>query len=219
MSKIEFPGGKMKAKNIPLLLVVLSLMLSTLACGLFSGQAASKTDEAVVPSVEPTLEVQPVGENPLNETLPADPNSLLPDLSTLMSVPDTNGDGKIDTCEAVPAAVWEMVMGRPMKGDPSPFKDPSLGEGCAFDFGKDSTAAYFSYVTFATEKQFNDALASAVRPEPVTTVGDSAFLNSGPDARQLWVRSGDKAAMVAIGDQENVGGMVLVAPYLLQALH
>ena len=70
-----------------------------------------------------------------------------------------------------------MVVARPMVGDPTPFDDPLLGNGCAFDFGKDDLAAYFSYVTFATEKQFNDALASAEKPEPVTTIGDSAFLN------------------------------------------
>jgi hypothetical protein len=131
---------------------------------------------------------------------------------------DTNGDGTIDSCEAVPAEVWDMVMARPMVGEPTPFEDPSLGEGCAFDFGKDNAAAHFSYVTFATEKQFNDALASSVQAEPVTTVGDSAFLNYGPDARQLWVRSGDKAVMVAIGDQENVEGMMVIAPFLLLAL-
>jgi hypothetical protein len=111
-----------------------------------------------------------------------------------------------------------MVMARSMAGEPTPFQDASLGDGCAFDFGSDSGAAYFSYVTFASEDQFNDALASAVNAEPVTTVGDSAFLNYGPDARQLWVRAGDKAVIVAIGDQENVEGMMVVAPFLLLAL-
>lgn len=109
-------------------------------------------------------------------------------------------------------------MARPQVGEPAPFEDPSLGEGCAFDFGSEAGAAYFSYVTFASEKQFTDALASAVQAEPVTTIGDSAFLNYGPDARQLWVRAKDKAMMVAIGDQENVEGMVLAALYLIQAL-
>jgi hypothetical protein len=211
-------GEKMKSKRLPLLLVVLSLMLSSLACGIFSTPGVNPAEEVVIPSVEPTLEVQPTGENPTNETLPADPNSLLPDLTSIMAAKDLNGDGKMDICEAVPSAVWETVMSRPQVGKPSTFKDPSLGDGCAFDFGKDSKSAYFSYVTFASEKQFNDAIASAVRPEPVTTLGDSAFLNYGPDARQLWVRKGDKAVMVAIGDQENVGGMMMVAPYLLQTL-
>ena len=135
----------------------------------------------------------------------------------MIPVIDTNGDGTIDICEAVPAEAWEMVMARPQVGEPDPFKDPSLGDGCAFDFGSDAGTAYFSYVTFASEKQFNDALASAVNAEPVTTIGDSAFLNYGPDARQLWVRTGDKAVMVAIGDQENVEGMVVVVPFLLLA--
>jgi hypothetical protein len=34
----------------------------------------------------------------------------------------------------------------------------------------------------------------------------------------LWIRAGDKAVMVAIGDQENVEGMMVVAPFLLLAL-
>jgi hypothetical protein len=212
-------GEEMKTRLLPLLLVVLSLMLSSLACGLFSTPGANPTVEADTSLDVPTQEAPPVvEETTANESLPADPNSLLPDLSSTMPAVDANGDGQIDICEAIPAEVWEMVMGRPQVGDPTPFEDPSLGNGCAFDFGKDAKAAYFSYVTFATEKQFNDALASATRPEPVTTIGDSAFLNYGPDARQLWVRSGDKALMVAIGDQENVEGMMVVAPFLLLAL-
>jgi len=144
--------------------------------------------------------------------------SSLPDLSNIMPAEDLNGDGKIDICETVPTEAWQMVVARMLAGTPDPFDDPSLGQGCAFDFGKDDNAAYFSYITFASEKQFNDALASAVKAEPVTTIGDSAFLNYGEDARQLWVRKGDKAVMVAIGDTENVEGMLLVAPYLLKAL-
>lgn len=209
----------MKIKQFPLYLAVLSLVLSSMACGLFSAPGANPTEAADAPLVEPTQEAQPEAEQtPVESSLLEQPSSLLPDLTGLMPAIDSNGDGIIDICEAVPAEVWEMVMARPMVGEPTPFEDPSLGEGCAFDFGKDNAAAYFSYVTFATEKQFNDALASAVQAEPVTTLGDSAFLNNGPDARQLWVRSADKAVMVAIGDQENVEGMMMVAPFLLLAM-
>jgi hypothetical protein len=207
----------MKNNTLPLAIVILSLMMSSLACGL-STASGTNTTEGSSSTVEPSLEVQPAGETPTAASSSGQEATPLAVMPTLMPVPDINGDGKIDICEAVPAAVWETVIGRPQNGKPAPFKDPALGDGCAFDFGKDAKAAYFSYVTFATEKQFNDTLASATRPEPVTTIGDSAFLNYGPDARQLWVRSGDKAVMVAIGDQENVGGMVLVAPYLLQAV-
>lgn len=206
----------MKTRYLPILLVGFFLLLSTLACGAFTG---SVSNESEAPSAQPTLEPQTTLEvSPTESSLTQEPSSSLPDQPGLLPVVDLNGDGKIDVCEAVPAAVWESVMGRPMTGDPTPFEDPSLGTGCAFDFGKDSKAAYFSYVTFASDKQFNDAVASAVNAEPVTTIGDSAFLNNGPDARQLWVRSGDQAVMVAIGDAENVGGMMVVAPYLLQAL-
>jgi hypothetical protein len=206
----------MKTRSLSLILVISSLMFSSLACGLFSRAGSNESESAISPA--PTHDPQPLEYTPTADSSSGPESTAGVELPTLMAVPDTNGDGKIDICEAVPASVWEMVMSRPMVGKPTPFKDPAMGDGCAFDFGKDKTAAYFSYVTFATEKQFNDALASAVKAEPVTTIGDSAFLNYGPDARQLWVRSGGKAVMVAIGDQENAGGMVLVAPYLLQAL-
>lgn len=208
----------MKPRYLPLILVVVSLTMSSLACSLISGREPISSGEAETPEVEPSEVSQPTLDvAPTEGLLPEQPSSLLPDLTSTMPAVDTNGDGQIDICEAVPAAVWEMVMGRPQAGDPTPFEDPSLGTGCAFDFGKDSAAAYFSYVTFASEKQFNDALASAVKAEPVTTIGDSAFLNYGADAHQLWVRAGDKAVMVAIGDQENVEGMMVVAPFLLLA--
>jgi hypothetical protein len=207
----------MKNKALPLTLVTLSLMLSSLSCGIFTAPGSNFSDG--VPSLKSTQESQPMTNTPAAGSSSGQESTPVAELPTMMPVPDANGDGKINICEAVPAAMWDLVMGRPQTGKPTPFKDPSLGDGCAFDFGKDAKAAYLSYVTFANEKQFNDALASATRPEPVTSIGDSAFLNYGPDARQLWVRSGDKAVMVAIGDQENVGGMVLVAPYLLQALH
>ena len=209
----------MKIRTLSLTLVVLTLAMSSIACGLFT---ASSPEPAGVPDalvLETTQETQPTLElQPTDDSAAQPPSSLLPDPTGMIPAIDMNGDGMIGICEAVPTEAWEMVMARLMAGEPTPFQDPSLGDGCAFDFGSDSSAAYFSYVTFATEKQFNDALASATRPEPVTTIGDSAFLNYGPDARQLWVRSGDKAVMVAIGDQENVGGMVLIAPYLLQAV-
>lgn len=209
----------MKTRQLPLLLVVLSLMLSSLACGLFSAPGTNPTEEVEIPFDEPTRVPQPiVEETPADASQPEQPSSLLPDLTGMMPAVDINGNGTIDICEAVPSEVWEMVMARPQAGEPTPFEDPSLGDGCAFDFGSDSSAAYFSYVTFASEDQFNDALTSAVNAEPVTTVGDSAFLNYGPDARQLWVRAGDKAVMVAIGDQENVEGMMVAAPFLLLAL-
>jgi len=209
----------MKTRQLPLLLIVLSLMLSSLACGLFSALGANPTVEADTSLDVPTQVAPPVvEETPADASQPEQPSSLLPDLTGMIPAIDTNGDGVIGICEAVPTEVWEMVMARPQVGEPTPFQDASLGDGCAFDFGSDSGAAYFSYVTFASEDQFNDALASAVNAEPVTTVGDSAFLNYGPDARQLWVRAGDKAVMVAIGDQENVEGMMVVAPFLLLAL-
>lgn len=219
----------MKNNRLYIIMVIVSLAMSTLACSLTSNEINSSIEK--VTSGDPTITGSSVEESLPTEAAVdegsfteedltnIDPSNLLaslPALSSIFPAKDLNGDGDIDICEAVPVEAWEMVIARPMVGDPAPFDDPSLGEGCAFDFGKDDLAAYFSYVSFASEKQFNDALSSAVKAEPVTTIGDSAFLNYGADARQLWVRTGDKAVMVAIGDSENLEGMLLVAPYLVQ---
>jgi hypothetical protein len=146
------------------------------------------------------------------DTQPASAADALP---TLVPALDVNGDGQIDICEVIPQAVLEGTLGRTLTEPGQPFTDPALGDGCAFDFGKDNSANYFAYVTTASEQQFNNALANAVNAEPVTTIGDSAFLNDGADARQLWVRVGDKAVLVAIGDQENVPAEMIFARYLV----
>ena len=152
------------------------------------------------PTAAPVIDVQPTAANALPTLVPAQ---------------DANGDGAIDICEVIPQSVLEATMGRILTGPSQPFSDPAQGDGCAFDFGSDSDAAYFAYVTIATEDQFTNALANAVKAEPVTTIGDSAFLNYGPDARQLWVRVGKKAALVAIGDRENIPAALIFARYLV----
>lgn len=150
---------------------------------------------------------------PLKESRPAPATGPLP---TLAPAQDADGDGRIGVCEIIPQAVLEEAMGRALTAPGQPFSDPALGEGCAYDFGNDGSAACFAYVTLASEQQFNNALANAVRAEPVTTIGDSAFLHYGPDARQLWVRTGGKAALVAIGDRENIPAAMLFARYLVE---
>lgn len=150
---------------------------------------------------------------PLKEDWP--PAAAAGALPTLAPAQDTDGDGRIGVCEIIPQPVLEEAMGRALTAPGQPFSDPALGEGCAYDFGSDGSAAYFAYVTLASEQQFNNALANAVWAEPVTTIGDSAFLSYGPDARQLWVRAGGKAALVAIGERENIPAAMLFARYLV----
>lgn len=150
---------------------------------------------------------------PLKEDRPAAAASVPP---TLAPAQDMDGDGQIGVCEIIPQSVLEEAMGCALIAPGQPFSDPALGEGCAYDFGSDGSAACFAYVTLASEQQFNNALANAVRAEPVTTIGDSAFLSYGPDARQLWVRAGGKAALVAIGDRENIPAAILFARYLVE---
>jgi hypothetical protein len=195
------------------LLTIWMLAVSSLACGLFTAPGSSAptiaakssqptaTLEAAAPTAAAAVES---GNTPSAGT----PPSLVPGQ-------DVNGDGKIDICEVIPQSVLETTIGRSLTGPGQPFSDPALGDGCAFDFGKDNDAAYFAYVSIASEQQFNNALAKAVKAEPVTTIGDSAFLNYGPDARQLWVRVGKKAVLAAIGDRENIPAAMIFARYLV----
>jgi hypothetical protein len=145
----------------------------------------------------------------------AQPTPAAGTLPTLVPAWDANGDGVIDICEIIPQSVLESTMGRSLTSPGQPFSDPALGNGCAFDFGADSEAVYFAYGTIGTEQQFTNALANAVKAEPVTTIGDSAFLNYGPDARQLWVRVGNSSVLIAIGDRENIPAAMILAHYLI----
>jgi hypothetical protein len=202
----------------PILVVLLSLAMSSLACGFFSAPDL-KPPSVAAPTVQPVATQEPAlptkaptQESQVQATATLPSAAVLP---TLVPPLDTNGDGRIDICEVIPQSVLEETLGRKLIGPGLPFTDPSMGDGCAFDFGKDSSEAYFVYVAIGTEKQFTDALANAVKAEPVKTLGDSAFLHYGPDARQLWARIGKKAVLVAIGDRENVAAEMILARYLV----
>lgn len=204
----------MKSKHFPILLVLLVLSMSTLACGIFTAPT-SNSPEPDSPSneLDAALKAASTSVLPIVVTQPAAPAADA--LPTLVPGQDVNGDGAIDICEVIPQSVLESTLGRTLTGLGQPFSDHALGDGCAFDFGKDNEAAYFAYVTIGTEGQFTNALANAVKAEPITTIGDSAFLSYGPDARQLWVRAGKKSALVAIGDRENIPAAIIFARYLV----
>lgn len=203
----------MKTRRQPALTALAVLWMSALACGLFTAPATDAPVPAS-PSNQPsaTLGAASPTPAPLTESQPASTADALP---TLAPAQDVNGDGQIGVCEIIPQAALETIIGRALTGPAQPFSDPALGEGCAYDFGSEGGAAYFAYVTIASEQQFTGALANAARAEPVTTLGDSAFLSDGPDARLLWVRVGSRAALVAIGDQENIPAAFLLARYLV----
>lgn len=202
----------MKKPRINILITIFVLAMSSLACSIFTTASAREPKLPVqattaIPTIAAT---KPVTQEP----------TAMPDLaidSSLTPVPgqDINGDGKIDICEVIPQAVLESTIGRPLHGAGQLFSDPAMGNGCAYDFGSDNNAAYFAYVTIGTEANINDALANAVNAEPVTTIGDSAFLNYGPDARQLWVRVGQRSVLVAIGDRENIPAAMIFAQYMV----
>lgn len=144
------------------------------------------------------------------------PTSAAGEISTPGLAQDGDGGKQIEVCEIIPQAMLEETLGRALTSPAQPFSDPMLGEGCAYDFGSDGDTAYFAYLALGSERQFQDAFENATQMEIVSSVGDSAFLSYGPDARQLWVRVGDKAVLVAIGDRENIPAAIVFAHYLVE---
>jgi hypothetical protein len=220
---------------LPILVVIITLVMSSLACGISTSPATKSPAPAaqdsspiptlasvqstaapiITPTVIPQVDESTSTTTPANESLATVSVPSSETLPTLMPVVDTNSDGQIDICEAIPQSVLEETLGRTLSGRGQPFQDTAMGDGCAFDFGYDSNEAFFAYISLASEEQYNAALANAVDAEPVTIIGDSAFLNYGPDARQLWIRVGEKAVLVAIGDRENVPAALIFASYLI----
>ncbi len=136
------------------------------------------------------------------------PITLPPDLSTL------------DLCQAVPPAAIETVLGHTLSGAPQRFAygGASGSTGCQYDAGKDARGnARFAYVALTPAAAFDQQPLS--KNVGVAGIGDAAYFNNGPDARQLWVRLGDKAALVvAIGDEVDEQGLKTIAMLVASAL-
>jgi hypothetical protein len=130
------------------------------------------------------------------------------------------GLAQVDVCKAVPQEDIEAVMGRKLSAMPGPFEyyDTPGSSGCWYDAGKDSTgSAHFAYVAFTP--------LSAYKGEPlymnkdVSGIGQEAYYNNGPDARQLWVKVTDDAALVvAFGGSPNEEGDRQIAELILAAI-
>lgn len=126
--------------------------------------------------------------------------------------------GEIDLCRAIPQAAVEAALGARLTAAPQRFTygDASASSGCQYDAGADSQgAARFAYVALAPVAAYGQQPQAAA----VSGIGSAAYFTDGADARQLWVRLGDKAALVvAIGDRPNEEGLTALAQLVAGAI-
>jgi hypothetical protein len=131
-----------------------------------------------------------------------------------------DGLSKIDLCQAMPQSVIEAVLGRKLASAPQRFEyyDAAGSAGCQYDAGKDGRGnALFAYVALTPPAVYDQQ--PLYQNQQVSGVGDAAYFNNGADARQLWVKVGDKAALVvAIGDVPNEGGLKTIAQLVVAAI-
>ncbi len=124
----------------------------------------------------------------------------------------------VDLCQAIPQVAVEAALGAPLAGAPQRFAygDATGSSGCQYDAGADSQGnARFAYVAIlpvvAYDQQPQDA--------PASGIGSAAFFTNGADARQIWVKFGEKAAVVvAIGDVPNEDGLKALAQLIAGAI-
>ena len=107
----------------------------------------------------------------------------------------------------------ETALGRKLAGAPQRFEyyDAAGSSGCQYDAGKTSRGdALFAYVALTPPEIYDRQ--PLYQNQAVSGIGDAAYFNNGADARQLWVKVGDKAALVvAIGDVPNEAGLKAIA--------
>jgi hypothetical protein len=126
----------------------------------------------------------------------------------------------IDVCKAIPQAAIEAAMGRKLVGDPQPFEyyDATGSSGCAYDAGRGADGeAFFGYVALTPPEVYDQQ--PLYRNAEVAGIGQSAYFNNGADARQLWVKVNDRAALVvAFGDAPNEAGAQTIAQAVVNAI-
>lgn len=117
----------------------------------------------------------------------------------------------LDLCQAIPPAAVEAALGAPLVAAPQRFAygDAASRSGCQYDAGADGQGnARFAYVALLPAAAYDEQPPGA----PVSGIGSAAHFSDGADARQLWVKLGDTAALVvAIGDAPNEDGLTALA--------
>lgn len=129
--------------------------------------------------------------------------------------------GAVDVCAAIPVENIEAVMGRKLEDAPEPFEyydtAPGASSGCSYFGGSDDEAAYFAYVAFVPVEIYSNQ--PLYQNQEVSGLGQAAYFNNGADARQLWVKITDQAAMVvAFGDEPREDGAKALAELILAAV-
>jgi len=126
----------------------------------------------------------------------------------------------IDVCAAIPPDQIEAVMERRLSKAPVRFEyDDAVGSsGCWYEAATDGhDEAHFGYVAF-THLDVYEGQPLHQRQD-VFDLGQGSFFNSGADARELWVKVNDDAAMViAFGDVPREDGSLQLAALILAAI-
>lgn len=130
------------------------------------------------------------------------------------NVPDT------DLCAAIPQQAVESALGRKLVAAPARFEygEVAGSSGCSYDAGSDSQGnAIYAYVAVMPAAAYDQQPRSQDRA--IAGIGDAAYFNNGPDARQLWVKISDQAAFVfAIGDTPDEAGLEALARAVVGAV-
>jgi hypothetical protein len=140
--------------------------------------------------------------------------------ATIAPIVLTDDLSKIDLCQAIPQEVIAAALGRKLVSPPQHFEyyETSGSTGCQYDAGKSSSGdALFAYVALTPPEVY--AQQSPYKNQAVSGIGDAAYFNNGADARQLWGKIGEKAALVvAIGDAPNEDGLKTIAQLVVAAI-
>jgi len=150
---------------------------------------------------------------------PQEPTGPVQITGTIPPIDITGGIDGIDVCAAIPKQVIESARGIPLvSSQPFGYYDTLGSVGCQYDFGKSADKeAFFGYVALTPASAYGEQ--PLYLNKDVSGIGDAAFFNNGADARQLWVKLGDKAALVvAFGDVPQEERVLALAKLVVAAI-
>ncbi len=130
-------------------------------------------------------------------------------------------------CGMLPGTAAEGVLGRPLASPPSPYAYAAADDsaGCLYDAGPDGAGERrFAYVVALRAAAW--AELPRRRDVAVDGIGEEAYFDDGPEARELRVRIDDRAALVVgVGARSDeaacleIAGRVLAAPRFSELLY
>jgi len=127
----------------------------------------------------------------------------------------------IDVCQAIPQEDIEAVMRLKLVEPPTPYtlRNADGTSGCYYEgpTDHDPTIRHFGYVILTPLDVYDNQ--PLFQNMDVSGIGDGAYFNKGGDARQLWVKVGNKVAfVVGFGDIPNEEGAKAIAKLLVAAI-